>query len=179
VKRDDRKVKIRICPQCESRYLDKGQHICSDCRESNIYFSGLESSMNWKKNNPISYSKSSKKSIKKYRQNNREKLNMYSKEYMRELRSKEPKKVFKTNKEIIISKKESLQKYRDKNVDEIKAYQKEYALRAEVKAKRAAKEATPEYKAKEKELIKSLAPKINIKGLPKKEGNTNNVSHTV
>lgn len=30
-----------------------------------------------------------------------------------------------------------------------------------------------EYKAKEKELIKSLAPKINIKGLPKKEGNTN------
>ncbi len=67
-KRDDL-IQVRftkICPECEIREIEKHCTLCSECRETNIYFTRLKAEHNYKTNNREKYLISRRKTYKKY-----------------------------------------------------------------------------------------------------------------
>ena len=88
MKRDDRKVKIRICPDCGVNQLDKGYRFCSECayirkRISGDEFIALNSQK--VKTSWANYVINNKETVKdyhiQYAIDNKEKLKKYNKQY--------------------------------------------------------------------------------------------------
>ena len=48
-------MKKRICPDCETRELEKRHHYCSECGEARRYIAQLIYRHNWRVNNPDKY----------------------------------------------------------------------------------------------------------------------------
>ena len=71
---------MRICPECESRELEKRQRICSECREIN-HAIAVDT---WQSDNEEKIYKYQAG----YRERNKDRYNAYMKNYMRDYRQK-------------------------------------------------------------------------------------------